>query len=156
MPFPVLRTVGEQRGGLFECFVSCWQSLRSMFFLFRGGLFGVVIMHRPTWIFVGHCHGTSSTTQCSQKKRRRKPTTFRGKKVSMNLSKHRLMQNPSTDEDGNALPRSHTNNTSVGVLLVVNVAKEFVHIVPVVLECGCARIVMSCTLLIVEKLMIKV
>ena len=76
--------------------------------------------------------------------------------MSMNLSKHRLMQNPSTDKDENALPRSHTNNTSVGVLLIINVAKEFVHIVPVVLECGCAKTVMSCTLLIVEKLIIKV
>jgi len=76
--------------------------------------------------------------------------------VSMNSSKHLLMQNPSTDKDGNAPPRSHTNNTSVRVLLIINVAKEFVHIVPVVLERGCARTVMSCTLLIVEKLMIKV
>ncbi len=76
--------------------------------------------------------------------------------MSMNLSKHCLMQNHSTDKDGHALPRSHTNNTNVGVLLVINVAKEFVHIVAVVLECGCARIVMSCTLLIVEILMIKV
>ncbi len=65
------------------------------------------------------------------------------------------MQNPSMYKDGIALPRFHTNNTSVGVIMIVNVAKEFIHIVPIVWECGCVGTVMSYTLLIVEELMIK-